>query len=163
MTGTDRKRHYQAGLALFEQGRFADATIHFERVLRSEKDELRPLRPHMRALSFLALSRALAQRPRQDDVAACERAARVDDFDPLLLANLGHIYALTGKTSRALASLDRARRLDPANGRVSALLGRFDRRRPPLFTRLSRDHPLNRSLGRLRGMLGSRRRMTSAQ
>lgn len=158
MTVPDLRRHYQAGLAFFERRRFADAARQFEMVLHAE-GQARALRPTMRALSYCGLARALASRPRAEDVAACERAARADGYDPVVYANLGHIYMLTGKVSRALAVLERARRLDPANARVSALLGRFDRRRPPVISRLGRDHPLNRSLGRLRGMLGGRRHL----
>ena len=162
MASSDRKRHYQAGIALFEQRRFADAAVQFEFVLRREGEQ-QAMRPHMRALSFLALSRALSRRPRSEDVAACEHAAQVDDFDPVLHANLGQIYLMTGKTSRGLAALARAVRLDPANARAAALLGRYDRRQAPVILRLGRDHPLNRSLGRLRLLLGRRRRDAGAR
>ena len=160
MSVSDSKRHYQAGLVLFEQRRFADAAHHFEIAMRSEI-ERRAMRPHMRSLSFLGLSRALSDRPRPEDVAACEQAARADNFDPVLHANLGHMYLLMGKTSRALATLVQARRLDPENVRARALLARFDRRKPPVIPRLDRDHPLNRSLGRLRALLSGGRRLQS--
>jgi Flp pilus assembly protein TadD len=160
MNGAERKNHYQTGLALFERGRFADAARRFERVVAAEGQ--RALRPHMRALSFLGLSRALADRPRPEDIAACERAAQMDDFDPIVHANLGHIYLLTGKTSRALAILERARRIDGANPRIRALFARYDRRRPPVIRRLGRDHLLNRSLGRLRLLLAGQRRLRKA-
>jgi len=160
MNGAERKRHYQAGLTLFERGRFADAALHFELVIRAEGQ--RALRPHMRALSYLGLARSLADRPRPEDVAACEHAARIDDFDPVVHANLGHVYVLTGKTSRAMAVLERARRIDPANARVQALYSRYDRRLPPVIGRLGRDHPLNRSLARLRGLLGGSRGLRKA-
>ena len=161
MSATDSKRHYQAGLVLFEQRRFGDAAHHFEIAMRSEI-ERHALRPHMRSLSFLGLSRALSDRPRPEDVAACERAARADNFDPVLHANLGHIYLLTGKTSRALAMLEQARRLDPQNVRARTLLERYDRRKPPVIPRLDRGHPLNRSLARLRRLLGGSARLTPA-
>lgn len=161
MSASDSKRHYQAGLVLFERHRFADAAHHFEIAMRSEI-ERRALRPHMRSLSFLGLSRALSDRPRPEDVAACERAAQADTFDPVLHANLGHIYLLTGKTSRALAMLEQARRLDPQNARARSLLERFDRRKPPVIPRLDRGHPLNRSLGRLRRLLGGGHRLRAS-
>jgi len=161
MSASDSKRHYQAGLVLFEQRRFSDAVYHFEISMRAQV-ERRAVRPHMRSLSFLALCRALSARPRPEDVAVCERAAQADSFDPVLHANLGHIYLLTGKTSRALAALEQAKRLDPVNVRARALLERFDRRQPPVIPRLDRGHPLNRSLGRLRTMFGGGRRLDHA-
>lgn len=152
MTLADPERHYQSGLTLLNRGRYHEAVTQFQAALESEK-ERGAMRPQMRYLSYYGLSRALANRPTPEDVQICERAAAQDSFDATLLLNLGKVYLLTGKTTKALATFERGMKLDPNDRSLRAMFRRADRRARPPLPMLGRDHPLNRSLGRLRASL----------
>jgi hypothetical protein len=114
-------------------------------------------RPSMRFLSYHGLSRALAEGVSREAIEACERAARRDDFDPDLMANLAWIYLLANRRTSALATLERGLRLETDNRRLRALHRRVERRARPVLPRFDRSHFLNRSLGRLRRSLLGRR------
>lgn len=143
------ERHFQVGMGLFTQGRYADAAVRFHAAVVSEQDG-QVLRPQMRYRSYLGLSRALSRGAKLDDVKLCENAAAADHFDPVLQLNLGRVYLRAGKTTRALQTFSRGLQLDPTNRELQAAFRQADRRKKPVIGILGRDHGLNRSLGRLR-------------
>ena len=143
------ERHFNVGLGLLAQGKYSDAAVQFQAAIASEKQG-QVLRPHMRYRSYYGLSRALSRGAKLEDVRLCEMAAEADHFDPVLQLNLGKVYLRAGKTTRALQTFRRGLRLDPLNEELLAAFRRADRRRNPVIWNLSRDHGLNRSLGRLR-------------
>jgi tetratricopeptide (TPR) repeat protein len=146
---TAAERHFQVGLGLFTQGRYADAAVRFHAAVVSEQQG-QTLRPQMRYRSYLGLSRALSRGAKLDDVKLCEKAAEADHFDPLLQLNLGRVYLKAGKTTRALQTFSRGLQLDPSNRELQAAFRQTDRRQKPVIGVLDRNHGLNRSLGRLR-------------
>ena len=91
-------------------------------------------------------------RPR-DGVALCEHAVKIEFFQPDNQFNLARTYLLVGSREKAVAALHRGLKLDPDHGGLRALATQMGRRRPPVLRFLSREHPLNRVLGRLRHQL----------
>ena len=156
MPVTDAERHFQSGLGLLARRRYADAAVRFEAAIIAER-QAHAVRPQMRYRSYFALSRSLAGSPTIEDVRICEEAAARDHFDPVLLLNLGQVYLRTGKTTRALLTFRRGLELEPTNEELRRAFASADRRRPPPIGALGREHPLNRSLGRLRARFGARR------
>jgi tetratricopeptide (TPR) repeat protein len=112
-------------------------------------------RPQMRYLSYYGLSRAQARGATPDTIQACETASRRDFFNPDLLLNLGRVLVLAGKTSRALATFQRGLELAPKHKGLLAEYAKIDRRETPPLTVVSRSHPLNKLLGKLRWSLRS--------
>jgi tetratricopeptide (TPR) repeat protein len=110
-------------------------------------------RPQMRYLSFYGLSRAQAQGATPQTIQACETAARRDFFNPDLLLNLGRVFLLAGKTTRAMAAFQRGLELAPRHKALLAEHGKIDRREPPPLAIVAREHPLNKMLGKLRWSL----------
>ena len=108
----------------------------------------------MIAGSFILLSLALAHGPTQESILACETAARRDFYSPDLLLNLGKVYALAGLTTRALATFERGLALAPSSAPLRAELAKLDRRQPAPIRFLSRSHPANRALGKMRSSVG---------
>jgi len=157
MTTTSPDLHYERGLALLEMRQFAKATVHFRAAMVIEQQQ-RVLRPSMRFASYYAVSRALDNKLTHDDLVICEQAAAKDDYDPVLQLNLAKVYLRAHKTVKALSTIRRGLKLDPANEPLRRLLVETDRRAKPVVPLLSRDHPLNRSLGRLRASLGNSHR-----
>lgn len=156
MSVTGPKEPFEKGVRALAEGRAKEAVEYFETAITMER-ERGVVRPTMRYLSYYGLSVAMADRPTREAVRACETAASRDRFDALLLVNLGKVYLLSGQPTRALSAFERARRMDPTNPRIKRALARADRRGRPAIPFLGRDHRLNRSLGRLRSSLFSRR------
>ncbi len=88
-------------------------------------------------------------RPR-DGVALCEHAVKLEFFQPDNQFNLARTYLLVGNREKAVAALRRGLKLDPDHGGLRTLAAQMGQRRAPVLRFLSRDHPLNRMLGRLR-------------
>jgi tetratricopeptide (TPR) repeat protein len=110
----------------------------------------------MRYLSYYGLSRAQATGTTPQVIQACETAARRDFFNPDLLLNLGKVYLLAGKTTKALAAFQRGLELAPNHKALRAEHARIDRREPPPLSMVSRSHPLNKMFGKLRWSLRAR-------
>jgi tetratricopeptide (TPR) repeat protein len=143
------ERHFQTGLGMLAAGKYAEAAVRFQAAIASEKQG-QVLRPQMRYRSYFGLSRALSRGAKLEDVKLCEMAAQADHFDPVLQLNLGRVYLRAGKTARALRTFRQGLRLDPKNEELLVAFRRADRRGRPVIGTLSRDHGLNRLLGRLR-------------
>jgi hypothetical protein len=118
-------------------------------------------RPEMRYLSYYGYAHALAYGSSLESIRACETAARREFYNPELHLNLARVYAMSDKTTRALAALETGLRYHPDHAGLRAELVRLDRRAPPALGFLSRDHAVNVWLGRSLGGLLSRRSHSS--
>ena len=155
MTILSAENSFRRGLVALVDGDPADAAEHFQAAILIEvQNGVR--RPQMRYLSYYGLSRALAFGATPQSIQACETAARRDFFNPDLLLNLGRVYLLAGKKTKALAALERGLELAPTHRGLRAEFTKIDRRSPPPLGIVSRSHPLNKWLGRLRASLTTR-------
>jgi tetratricopeptide (TPR) repeat protein len=145
---------FRKGLVALVEGDPAAASEHFQSAILIELQH-GVNRPQMRYLSYYGLSRAQARGATPDTIQACETATRRDFFNPDLLMNLGRVLVLAGKTSRALAAFQRGLDLAPKHPGLLAEYAKIDRREPPPLTIVSRSHPLNKLLGKLRWSLRS--------
>ena len=146
---------FRKGLAAMVDGDSAAAAEHFQSAILVELQH-GVGRPQMRYLSYYGLSRAQARGATPDTIQACETATRRDFFNPDLLLNLGRVLVLAGKTSKALATFQRGLDLAPKHKGLLAEYAKLDRRESPPLTIVSRSHPLNKMLGKLRWSLRSR-------
>jgi tetratricopeptide (TPR) repeat protein len=146
---------FRRGLAALFDGDAAAASDHFQSAILIEVQH-GVKGPQMRYLSYYGLSRAQAYGATPQAIQACETAARRDFFNPDLLLNLGRVYLLAGKTTRALAAFQRGLELAPRHKGLLAEHKRIDRREPPPLGIVSRSHPLNKMLGKLRASLRAR-------
>jgi tetratricopeptide (TPR) repeat protein len=146
---------FRRGLASLFDGDAAAAADHFQAAILTEVQH-GVKSPQMRYLSYYGLSRAQAYGATPQAIQACETAARRDFFNPDLLLNLGRVYLLAGKTTKALAAFHRGLELAPSHKGLIAEYKRFDRREPPPLGIVSRSHPLNKMLGKLRASLRNR-------
>ncbi len=150
---------FKKGMTALDEGRYEEAAVFFESALRIEK-ERRVKRPPMRYLSYYGLAACLARRPTPEAIKACEVAARREFLSAELQLNLGKVYMLAGKTTRALAAFERGLNIAPSNKDLRAELSKVDRRGSPTIPWLRRNHPLNRFLGRMRSRAARSRRRT---
>ena len=141
--------HFERGLlAMGEQNHILAAGL-FRKALDIKREQ-QVSRPDGRYLSFYGLSMARAYRPTGESIKACETAGGQDSFNAQLHPNLGRVYVLAGKTSKALETFERGLRLDPRHRALQRELKRIDRRSRPALPMLSRSHCLNRWIGRAR-------------
>lgn len=148
------ENYFRRGLLALAENNAAEAAGHFESAVRVEREH-NVVRPQMRYISYLGLSLAQAHRA-PEAIQACEMAARGEPYNPDLLLNLGRVHLMTGRLTLALATLERGRRLAPWHKGIAIELAKVDRRKPPTLRFLSRDHALNKLLGKWRAGLLSR-------
>jgi tetratricopeptide (TPR) repeat protein len=76
-----------------------------------------------------------------------------------LYLNLAEVYATAGRKDDAVETLQAGLKYARRDVRLNLAINRLVQRRPPVFSFLSRRHPLNRQIGRIRhrtlGMFGS--------
>jgi tetratricopeptide (TPR) repeat protein len=146
---------FRRGLASLVDGDPTVASDYFQSAILTEVQR-GVKRPQMRYLSYYGLSRAQAFGATPQSIQACETAARRDFFNPDLLLNLGRVYLLAGKTTKALAAFERGLGIAPSHKGLRAEFTKIDRRAAPPLGIVSRSHPLNKWLGRLRCSLWTR-------
>lgn len=143
------EKEFTRGRTALTQGRLEEAAAAFGSALRLERESGRP-RSQMRYLSYCGLTSALAGRATPESIRACELAVRKSFLSPEMHLNLGRVYLMAGKTTRALATFEKGLNINPNHKRLRLMLKDAERREPPPIRMLSRSHPLNRMLGKLR-------------
>ena len=143
------ENNFREGLVALMEDRADDASACFQTAMREER-QYGAHRSQMRYLSYFGLSVAMAKGPTKDAVRACETAVHNEFYNADLLLNLGKVYLLAGRTTKAMAIFARGLKLRPRHKGLKAAMKRADRRGRPTFPFLHRDHALNRCLGRMR-------------
>jgi tetratricopeptide (TPR) repeat protein len=146
---------FRKGLVALVEGDPGAAATHFQSAIIIERQH-GVTRPQMRYLSYYGLSLAQSRSANSEAIQACETASRRDFFNPDLLLNLGRVYMIAGKTTKALAAFERGIAIAPSHKALRAELGKFERRQAPPLSMVSRSHPLNKFLGKLRAALARR-------
>ncbi|HEY3176578.1 MAG TPA: tetratricopeptide repeat protein [Candidatus Polarisedimenticolia bacterium] len=156
MPNSSDENGIEAGLTMLSHGRYEEAAAFFESAMRLGGDR-QTVNRRMRCLSYYGLSVALANRPTPEAIKACEVAARRNFYSAELQLNLGKVYMLAGKTTRALAAFERGLQIAPRNRALKNEIAGSDRRRRPPIPWIRRNHPVNRVLGRVRASLKASR------
>jgi tetratricopeptide (TPR) repeat protein len=108
------------------------------------------------AFSYYGLCIAMVRRKYAQAVEYCNISLKANFMDPDHRANLAMIYLERGERRKAVETLNAGLRLEPNNTQINQIFDRIGRRRPPVISFLSRDHPLNVWLGRKRAQGESR-------
>lgn len=105
--------------------------------------------------SYLALCRAQTGGRFNEAIALAEEAVAGAPTNSWFYLNLGKVYLLAGDRKKSLDFLRKGLQFD-RNPAILRELEAQGTRKPPLFARLKRDHPLNRFAGMLLSRLGLR-------
>jgi tetratricopeptide (TPR) repeat protein len=132
----------EQGLAAFRVRDLPAAHQAFGRAHRRD-----PRQP--RAASWYGVTLVLVERNSALGASLCEQAVRPGP-DPELLLNLARIHLALNSRERAVRALQRGLQAAPDDPRLLAAQESLGTRREPVLPLLSRGHPLNRLLGRLR-------------
>ncbi len=103
--------------------------------------------------SYYGLCLARAERRFDEGTRLCENAVGRESFNAQLYCNLGRVYLLSGRRGDAYEALARGLSIEPNHGLIVATIARMGRRSSPVIKFLSRDHQINRVLGRWRHRL----------
>jgi len=86
----------------------------------------------------------------------CERAVKVECYQPEVYLNLARIQLLMKDRSKAVQTLERGLGFDSGHAGLQAMRRQLGMRSRPVLPFLGRSNPVNRALGRLRARLKQR-------
>jgi hypothetical protein len=140
----ERDRAMVEGVDWYRQGDLAQAHVCFGTAHRRRTTD--PL-----CLAWYGLTLILVEKNNALGLRYCEEAVRRSGAAvPEAWLNLGRAYRALGHRVLAVRALERGRELDPAGEHLKEELQKLGTRRSPVVSFLSRSHPLNRILGRIR-------------
>ena len=122
--------------------------------MEMEKQEGAP-NPRMKHLSYLGLALTLSQGRSEEGQKMCEQAVAREFFDADLFCNLGIVCLRNRRKKQAFEAFRKGLTLKPRHARILEELNRHERREPPVFSFVPRQHPLNIMAGKVRSRFRS--------
>jgi tetratricopeptide (TPR) repeat protein len=146
----DPLAEFRQGVRLLRNGYHQEALVCLRRAFESERHN-----PYY--LSFLGLSIARAERKWNQASELCEIAVQLRRGEIQFHLNLADVHACAGRRVKALDTLDAALELFGEDERLTRAKSHVEKRRSPVIPFFTRDHFLNRQLGKLRHRAMKRR------
>jgi len=143
MMDTEAFREFKQGLALLRDNYAGKALPHMRRAVELEKNN-----PYY--MSYLGVVMARSESKWAEAERLCDSAVRMKRNQAQLYLNLAEVYAASGRRDDAVEALQSGLKFARRDVRLSIALNKLARRRPPVFSFLSRKHPFNRQAGKLR-------------
>src|SRR5215469_3987721 len=143
MTETEAFKEFKQGLALLRDNFAEKALPHMEKAARLEKNN-----PYY--MSYLGVVLARSEQRWGEAERLCDAAVRMKRNQAQLYLNLAEVYATAGRRDDAVEALQAGLKYARRDVRLTIAMNRLTSRRPPVFSFLSRRHPVNRQLGMLR-------------
>jgi tetratricopeptide (TPR) repeat protein len=100
--------------------------------------------------SYLGYGLARYEKRFTDGEKLCKKAIDIEFYQPENYANLARLYSLRGMRKEAVEAVRKGLQVDSTHEELRSMLTELGVRRKPVLSFLSRDHPLNRMLGRMR-------------
>jgi len=144
---------FRQGKAQLEAGNAARALTHFKAAIDIERSEAGEDGGQARYLSYYGLCLALSRRRFTEAVHYCRQAARRESYRAEIWWNLGLVNYAFGRRGAAWEAWQNGLQVQPGHPGILRDLARMGRRRDPVLSVVSRSHPLNVMLGRLRARL----------
>ncbi|MEO8216197.1 MAG: hypothetical protein ABI718_03855 [Acidobacteriota bacterium] len=135
-----KARKYKEAFALFEQA-FASA---------DETEGSGQKASYVEALSYYGLATAMTQGKFKKSAELCRKAIDLQFYNGEHFANLVRVYLESGSRKRAVEALQEGFRSLPGDGTLLALQREIGMRSRPVVPFLSRENPINVSLGKAR-------------
>lgn len=101
-------------------------------------------------LSFFGLAVALMQKKYKPAIDLCRRAIELEFYNGDHYANLARVYALAGNRRKSLDTIEQGLKLAPEHEYLTRVRNWLGVRARPAVPFLTREHPLNVSLGQSR-------------
>src|ERR1700686_2123391 len=143
MMDTEAFREFKTGLTLLRDNYAIKALPHMRRAVDLDKNN-----PYY--MSYLGVVLARSEGKWGEAEKLCDSAVRLKRNQAQLYLNLAEVYATAGRREDALETLQAGLKYARRDVRLNLAINRLVQRRSPVFSFLSRRHPLNRQIGRLR-------------
>jgi tetratricopeptide (TPR) repeat protein len=149
--GSMRER-VQEAVSWTRNERFEEAIDIFEDCLPklSSDGDLQDKRFAAAAFSYYGLCVAMVRHKYADALKYCNISVKANFTEPEHRVNLALVYLERDDRKNAVENLEAGLRLQPSNKRIHKIFAEIGRRKPVMFSFLSRKNPLNVWLGRLR-------------
>jgi tetratricopeptide (TPR) repeat protein len=135
-----RMEQYEEAISVFEK---------YLSILSSEGD-LQDKRFAASAFSYYGLCVAMVRHKYAEAVKYCNISVKANFMEPEHRINLALVYLERDDRKNAVKNLEAGLRLQPSNKRIHKIFREIGRRKPVMFSFLSRRNPLNVWIGRLR-------------
>ena len=143
MLDTEAFREFKQGLTFLRSDYAAKALPHMQRAVELDKNN-----PYY--MSYLGVTLARSEQRWGEAERLCDNAVRMKRNQAQLYLNLAEVYAAAGRREDAMETLQSGLKYARRDVRLSIAMNRLAKRRPPVFSFLSRRHFVNRNLGRIR-------------
>src|SRR2546426_10684871 len=143
MMDTEAFREFKTGLTLLRDNYAIKALPHMRRAVDLDKNN-----PYY--MSYLGVVLARSEGKWGEAERLCDSAVRMKRNQAQLYLNLAEVYATAGRRDDAVEALQSGLKYARRDVRLNLAINRLVQRRAPVFTFLSRRHPLNRQIGRIR-------------
>jgi len=140
---TEAFREFKQGLTLLRDNYAIKALPHMKRAVELEKNN-----PYY--MSYLGVVLARSERKWGEAEKLCDGAVRMKRNQAQLYLNLAEVYATAGRRDEAVEALQAGLKFARRDIRLNIAMNKLTRRRSPVISFLTRRHPLNRGLGKLR-------------
>jgi Flp pilus assembly protein TadD len=143
MLDTEAFREFKAGLTLLRDNYPTKALPHMKRAVELDKNN-----PYY--MSYLGVVLARSESKWGEAERLCDTAVKLKRNQAQLYLNLAEVYATAGRRGDAKETLESGLKFARRDIRLNIAMNRLTERRNPVLSFLSRRHPLNRQLGRMR-------------
>jgi tetratricopeptide (TPR) repeat protein len=144
---------FRNGRQLLDAGRPREALAFLKSAIELELTEDRRGRGQARYLSYYGLGLCLTRNGMRDALNYCRKATEIESFSPDLWWNLGRVALTVRRKGEAHRAFRKGLSLEPGHTEIRQELKRMGVRRGPVLSFLSRTHPMNVALGRMRAKL----------
>ncbi|HYK39471.1 MAG TPA: tetratricopeptide repeat protein [Candidatus Eremiobacteraceae bacterium] len=143
MMDTEAFREFKQGLTLLRDNYAGKALPHMQRAVELERNN-----PYY--MSYLGVVLARSEKKWGEAEKLCDGAVRLKRNQAQLYLNLAEVYATAGRREDAVEALQAGLKYARRDIRLNIAMNKLTNRRLPVFSFLSRRHPLNKSLGKIR-------------
>jgi Tfp pilus assembly protein PilF len=144
---------FKEGKRRLDAGDARQALSHFKAAVDIDQMESETGTGQARYLSYYGLCLALTQRRYSEALHYCRMATSREGYRSVTWWNLGRVHLAFGKRKAAYDAWVQGLCVQPGHRGIRQDLERMGTRRPPVLSFVSRAHPLNMLLGRLRARL----------
>jgi Flp pilus assembly protein TadD len=143
MLDTEAFREFKTGLTFLRDNYATKALPHMRRAVDLDKNN-----PYY--MSYLGVVLARSEGKWGEAERLCDSAVRMKRNQAQLYLNLAEVYATAGRKEDAVEALQAGLKFARRDVRLTIAMNKLTSRREPVFSFLTRKHPLNRQIGLLR-------------
>jgi len=142
------KELFKTGIKLLQEKKYKDALVSIRTAIEKggyeSVNEIPPL-----YLSYLGLITALAEKKYRNGATICEKAIKMEFYNPVFYLNLGKVYVAGGYKLKAIDAFYNGLKTDGNHAGIITELKKMGLRRKPVIPFFTRTHVLNKYLGLL--------------